>query len=874
MSQMVVGMTEGHSATGSLRDLIDRAAEDCPDSIFLIDPASRQTMTFAELRTNVRAVAEIVQKQGLPAGARVAVAMENGTSAVVTHLGLMYGAYVCVPINLTAVEQAAYVVEHSEAELILASADCKTQVQAALASGRPEVLVVDSSDLKLPLTTLTLPEIEAEDDALLMYTSGSTARPKGVIASHRAMVARGRHETVSQELCANDRLLCVLPLHHMNAIIGILGVLDSRSSVVVPRGFAVAEYWDLAIRYRCTRLSAVPTILSQLLAWSNVDRTALSGIRYMRCSSMPLAPALHRDFEERFGLVVIEGMGMTETGGIFLNPLSRDRRKIGSLGKVPTYAVRIAGADGATLPAGEVGEILVRGPALMTSYLGDPEATRNTIDDDGWLHTGDLGSRDEEGYFFHRGRAKDVIIKAGINISPLAIDEVLLSHGKIAEAATVGIPDSHLGEDIAAFVVLKRGARLGDEDLVSYCVARLGAFRAPRTVVVVETLPKGPTGKVLRHELATRLPRRSHPAREAALRSTNGAPETALESAIASIWSEALRCERIDLSANFFALGGSSMLALEVLAELHECLGTRLSLSEFLEAPTVAEQAALVQQERLRQPAPRSANEPKAILLAPVHSGCAATPLFCAYGLSRHRPLAECLGPDQPVYGLLVEREVEIARGAHPTMSVEELARLYLIAVRRVQPTGPYQLAGFSFGGRVALEMAQQLRGQDEEVFLVAAIDTFIQSARLRNRLRWLAFHFGNAIERGPRYVVERARERWGLQVGVTDEVTHIRVREAAYRARAREGHRLRPYDGKVVLFRARDSDFADYHTIDPHLGWRSVARGEIVVEEILGRHIDMMRSPAVDEIAANLRPHLLSTGLATAAHGDTNSPP
>jgi long-chain acyl-CoA synthetase len=869
MSQMIVGMTDSRPTTETLRDVIDRAAEESPDSIFLIDPSSGRMMTLADLRTNARAVALFVQQHGLPAGARVAVAMENGTSAVATHFGLMYGGYVCVPINLTAVEQAAYVVEHSEAELILTSVDCKSQVEVALANDRPAIVVVDNLNLSSPTeTTLALPEIRAEDDALLMYTSGSTARPKGVIASHRAMVARARHETVSQELRADDRLLAVLPLHHMNAIIGILGVLDSRSSVVLPRGFAVAEYWDLAIRYGCTRLSAVPTILSQLVAWSKVEPAALSGIRYMRCSSMPLAAALHRDFEERFGLVVIEGMGMTETGGIFLNPLSRDRRKIGSLGKAPTYEVRIAGAGGATLPPGEIGEILVRGPALMTRYLGDPEATRKAIDDDGWLHTGDLGCRDEEGYFFHRGRAKEVIIKAGINVSPLAIDEVLLSHAKIAEAATVGVPDPHLGEDIVSFIVLKRGARLGDDDLVSYCEARLGAFRSPRTVVVIDALPKGPTGKVLRHELAARLPRRPLAACDAAQRSANGAPDTPLESAIAGVWAEALRCERIGTSDNFFNLGGNSMLALEVLAEIHEQLGSRLSLSEFLEAPTVAEQAALVEQERLRQNTKLSPSEPKAILLAPVHSGCVAAPLFCAYGLSRHRPLAECLGPDQPVYGLLVEREVEIARGANPTMSIEELARLYLIAVRRVQPTGPYQIAGFSFGGRVALEMAQQLREQGEEVFLLAAIDTFIRPAQLRNRLRWLAFHFGNAIERGPGYIIERARQRWGVRAGLTDEKAHIRVREAAYRARAREEHRLRPYDGKIVLFRARDNNFADHYTVDPHLGWRSVVRGEIVVEEIFGRHIDMLRAPAIDQIAASLRSHLLSGRVDLARNG------
>jgi thioesterase domain-containing protein len=493
----------------------------------------------------------------------------------------------------------------------------------------------------------------------------------------------------------------------------------------------------------------------------------------------------------------------------------------------------------------------------MTGYHKDPEATRNAVDGDGWLHTGDRGLRDSDGYFFHRGREKELIIKAGTNISPVMIDETLLSHPKVAEAAAVGVPHPLLGEDIVAFVVLERGAELMDDNLPVFCEDRIGAFSSPSDVFVVDSLPRAATGKVLRHELAARVPPRfGHSSQAAPPSPAYLAPQSTLEKAIADIWGEVLRCDRVGRSANFFALGGNSISALRVLARVRERLGAHLPLSTMFEGPTVAEQAASIEAERLRSTG-TATDESKAILLLPVVPGCEAMPLFAAYGLSRYRVLAERLGPEQPVYGLLVEGEIEVVRGHGTPIGVEELARRYVIAARRIQPTGPYQLLGFSFGGRVALEMAHQLRSAGEDVALVAAVDTFMPGAARRRWLTWLAFHLSKVVEHGLGYATRRVRRRFGRDPSPNSEAARMRHHEATYRSRSRVKHRPEPYEGKVVLFRASESSFAAHTHVDPFLGWGGLARGELVVEDIPGRHNDMPYAPAIDEIAARLRPHL-----------------
>ncbi len=224
---------------------------------------------------------------------------------------------------------------------------------------------------------------------------------------------------------------------------------------------------------------------------------ALKQVRFMRSSSAPLAPSLHRAFEEKFKLLLIEAMGSTECcGNIFSNPLPPGKDKIGTPGLPFGFEAKVVGPEGTEVARGEPGEIVLRGPSVMNGYYKGPQETAAVLGPDGWLRTGDLACIDEDGYFFVVGRAKELIIKGGMNIAPRQIDEALEAHPGVLEAAAVGVPDHYFGEDVVAFAVARPGACLTEQDLLDCCESRLGRFKTPSRIHIVSELPKGPSGKV------------------------------------------------------------------------------------------------------------------------------------------------------------------------------------------------------------------------------------------------------------------------------------------------------------------------------------------------------------------------------------------
>ena len=243
----------------------------------------------------------------------------------------------------------------------------------------------------------------------------------------------------------------------------------------------------------------------QLLDWKDPKAesraAAFQRIRFLRSSSAPLSPSLHREFLEKFKLPLIQAMGSSEAGNVFSNPVPPGTNKIGSPGLPWGFEGKIVDREGAELPLGEPGEVLLRGDGMMQGYYKDPAGTAAALDAEGWLHTGDLAYRDEDGYFFVVGRSKELIIKGGMNIAPKQIDEILESHPAVLEAAAVGVPDRYVGEDVVAFAVLRDGMSCDEGELLSFCEGRLGHFKTPSRIHFVQDLPKGPSGKVQRLKL-------------------------------------------------------------------------------------------------------------------------------------------------------------------------------------------------------------------------------------------------------------------------------------------------------------------------------------------------------------------------------------
>jgi len=280
-------------------------------------------------------------------------------------------------------------------------------------------------------------------------------------------------------------------------------------SIVMPHRFSASSFWQLVSAHRCTWINVVPTIIAYLLNGADPRASGLSidQVRFCRSASAPLAPEQQRAFERRFGIGIIETFGMTETAApCFTNPYEPEQRKLGSPGRAFGNEAKIVDpASGKTLPPGQAGEIMLRGDNVMKGYYKDPESTARTLLPDGWMRSGDLGYMDADGFVFVTGRIKELIIKGGENIAPREIDEVLLRHPAVLEAAAVGIPDAQYGQEIFAAVVPKPGCSCDVAELAAFCERELGRYKTPKTIRIVGELPKGPSGKVQRLKLVERL---------------------------------------------------------------------------------------------------------------------------------------------------------------------------------------------------------------------------------------------------------------------------------------------------------------------------------------------------------------------------------
>ncbi len=517
---MSVAATASAPAHRTIGEVLGAHAATRGDATFLISPETGRTARWGDLAQYAAAFDARLRTLGVPPGAHVGLYAGNGLQTTLVFLAAMASGRVIAPINLLSQRaQLAYVLDHCDCAVLLVG----REQLASLAEAQPMLqrrfavlsFDVDASEPAFePVSGGPAHASEAgsgdgtgaaEAPALLMYTSGTTGRPKGVLLTHRNLLA-GAHAVASWHgLGSDDRVLSSLPLYHINGqVIATLSPFVSGGSIVAPHRFSVSTWWDAAVRHGCTWINMVPTIIAYLLnaAGDGARPAGLERLRFGRSASAPLPPEHHARFERVFGIPVIEAMGMTESASVvFCNPM-QGLRKLGSPGVPCGVEANVVDRDGRVLGTDEVGELVLRGPNVMRGYYKSPEQTAQAIDAQGWLHTGDLGRRDADGFYFVTGRLKELIIKGGENIAPREIDEVLLRHPDVLEAAAVGVPCERYGQDVAAAVVLRPGCTGDAQALRAFCVDELGRYKAPRDVRIVAELPKGPSGKVQRLQLA------------------------------------------------------------------------------------------------------------------------------------------------------------------------------------------------------------------------------------------------------------------------------------------------------------------------------------------------------------------------------------
>lgn len=484
---------------GTIRDWLDSRAE--AGGVAVVFPETGTSLTWEGLREGAMGFARGLTARGVAKGESVAVIAPNSREALFAFYGATYGGFRVVMINLAAGRDAiAFALEHSEARFAYVHPDC-ADLFAAAGNGLEVVPLEGTGDVALH-------EVTPADHALLMYTSGTTGRPKGVVHSHATLLAGGWTTAVAHRLDQHDRGFCVLPIYHINGLcVTVMGSLVSGGSLAMAGRFSASQFWTQAGRAEVTWFSLVPTIISHLLhGKGEPDAACRDRLRFGRSASSALAVETQSAFETRFGVPIIETMGLTETAAqILSNPLPPAPRKIGSSGVDYGCEVQIQDAEGLELPAGEEGEIVVRGPNVMLEYFKNPEATEATFRG-GWLRTGDLARMDGDGYVFVSGRLKELIIKGGENIAPREVDEALYTHPDVVEAAAFARTCTRYGETVEAAVRVCDGSTLEPAQLIEICRDRLGSFKSPDRVHILAELPKGPSGKIQRLKLADILP--------------------------------------------------------------------------------------------------------------------------------------------------------------------------------------------------------------------------------------------------------------------------------------------------------------------------------------------------------------------------------
>jgi acyl-CoA synthetase (AMP-forming)/AMP-acid ligase II/acyl carrier protein len=590
-------------------EAINNHATRTPDHPSLVI-ADGPTLDYASVASLIDGLADQLLQLGVSRTDTVGIALRDGPEMALSFLGV--GA-VCTaaPLNpsyrhvefdfeIEDLTLAAMLVGTGPAEIPAATAAARERGVPVLrvsssVTGSGCTIVVTGDQVGPPAE---MRRNEGDDVALVLHTSGTTSRPKIVPLRHAGLMASAGAIGRTLSLQPTDRCCNVMPLFHIHGLVaGLCSSLVAGAAVICTPGFSAADMPRWMTAHEASWYTAVPTMHQALVERQRSHPHEFSAIdlRFVRSSSSSLAPTVMADLEALFDCPVVEAYGMTEAAHqMTCNDLPPGQRKPGSVGPAAGPEVAVMDEVGRLVATGVIGEVVIKGPNVMAGYHANDEANAVAFTN-GWLRTGDQGRLDDDGFLFLTGRLKEIINRGGEKVSPREIDEVLLEHPAVAQVVTFAVDDTRLGEQVAAAVVVRSEARdLDERSLREFAALSLAPYKVPRRIVFVDTIPKGPSGKLRRIGLADQLGLADLDAREAATQHV--APTTAAELLMAELWEDVLGRAQIGATEHFLDVGGDSLAATRLLTRVRDEIDVEVSMLDFFDAPTIIEQGRLIEQ--------------------------------------------------------------------------------------------------------------------------------------------------------------------------------------------------------------------------------------------------------------------------------------
>jgi amino acid adenylation domain-containing protein len=845
-----------------------------------------QQVTYDELNRLANRIAWAVLSMRGPAQEPIALLMEKEISCFAAIFGVLKAGGFYVPLSSTyPAARNALLLEDAGAPVIITDRPNMAAATELAALRGAAVINVDELESELEDGNPFVP-IEPDDFAYILYTSGTTGRPKGVVESHRNLLHNMLNYTNDHVLSREDRFICLGSCAFSNILKDIYGALLNGAALlpvdIQKEGLAGLGAW--IADQEVTIYNSVPTVFRHFLSTLTVDED-LSRIRVVRLGGEPVTRKDVELFRRKMSpeCVLVNGYGATETGTATICVIDRETDIVGSVVPVgrPVLGMDVQLLDdaGSVVQDGEVGQIAVRSRYLARGYWRQPELSATVFLDDSlnghkrMYLTGDMGRRLADGNLVCLGRRDSQVKVRGHRVELAEIELKLLEIPGVKEATVVVRSEIRQENRLVAYVVWESDRTTADsmDRLRQQLRSQLPDYTVPSAFVVLDALPLTPNGK---------LNPKALPAPSAKASDTSMVPRNDVEAGLVAMWREVLEVDTVGLNDNFFNLGGDSLAATHLFLRIEKTFGRRLPIELLLRAGTVEDLARLITED-----AASAAHR----LLVPIQSTGTRPPLFVVHGIGGEvlsfEGLARHLGPDQPFFAFQMNSSDSSALS-----TIESIAARYVDALLDFQPQGPYQLAGYSLGGIVAYGMAQQLLRRGHKVGFLALIDqrrpNFLPGAWrqpqriarfLRNVPRWLRDDF---MQNRPGELFRRLRVRAGalarrilrlFQSGhapPAPDVTHffdIARIPAKYLEVLRSNYRAlrsyvpQPFPGKMFLFRARSQPLTpgDWHL--PDMGWGQLPLGGLTAVEVPGTHCSIMREPGVQELARHLRAALTS---------------